>query len=281
VRAGDIFIHGITQRSGTNYLSDVLLCHRCLTRNNASIWEFQHLRNAQPLAEYCERMSASPMMPKLGKKDLYPYFGNALLEFAADGIPPGCRLVLKEPSVTNIHSFFEFFPKSFLILLIRDGRDFASSAMKTKFAAPPRGNIRSPRSYVHWLRHPVATLAKQWMEASRQIRLFQSEIQKTEWEKNVKVLRYEDLVNTRRIIVQNLLEFLTLDPAEFDWDASSRLKVRGSSFVGGSKEGLDWKGQHVENFNPVGRWRQWTEKNQRLFLSIAREELLYWGYPEN
>src|SRR4029077_13668176 len=121
--------------------------------NHSDIWEFQHLRNAAFLLKYNEQM-ATPMMPKLGMKDLIPYFGDAILQFASKSIKAQQRLILKEPSVKNIRLFFEFFPRSFLILLIRDGRDYACSAMKTKFAGPPRPNMRSLSSYKTFLQNP-------------------------------------------------------------------------------------------------------------------------------
>ena len=74
--------------------------------------------------------------------------------------------------------------------------------------------------------------------------------------------------------MRELLEFLRLPRETFAWSAFEALGVRGSSFVGEQVEGLDWSGEEPapEGFDPIGRWRSWTEREVRRFHAVAAAE---------
>lgn len=273
-RSGDVFIHGITPRSGTNFLARVLECHDDLSKNPHRVWELPHLRNAVPLLDYAAGMSHSPKMPGLEPETLLPYLGKGLLEYLVEGIPTQCRLVVKEPSVENITQFFAFFPRSNLVILIRDGRDVACSALRTKFAAPPRLQLLHPRTWRLAFRHPLNVLAEQWTNSSRTIREFLEEIRESEFSERVRVVRYEDVVRDQEGEIERILAFLNLDAERYDWNRLGNLRVRGSSFLANDRELVRTE------FNPIGRWREWSQRQREAYLSIAEEELQHWGYLE-
>jgi protein-tyrosine sulfotransferase len=279
VRSGDVFIHGVLPRAGTNYLSRVLRCHRDLAASPRELWEFPHLRKSDPLLSYASSMARSANLPRLEGDDLLRLIGDAWLTYASEGLPEGCRLVVKEPSVKNLERFFLFFPLSRLLVLMRDGRDIACSSLRTAFASPRGLDWRHPRSYSRVLQNPLAEMARRWSEASRTVRAF---LEEHDEGGRVRVVRYEDLVRDPEAETRGILDFLELSPDRFAWDSFAALDVRGSSFVGNRSGKLDWNGagSMPETFEPIGRWRSWGEREIRRFHSVAAAELDHWGYSD-
>ncbi|HYO45581.1 MAG TPA: hypothetical protein VEY33_02705, partial [Gemmatimonadota bacterium] len=81
MRSGDVFIHGILPRSGTNYLSRALLCHPQLAASPKRLWEFPHLRKSDPLVAYARSMARSQNLPELEAADLLQLIGDAWLGY--------------------------------------------------------------------------------------------------------------------------------------------------------------------------------------------------------
>jgi protein-tyrosine sulfotransferase len=276
VRSGDVFIHGLLPRSGTNYLSRALQCHPDLRASPRSLWEFPHLRKSDPLMSYAASMARAPKLPDLEEGDVLRMIGDAWLRYASEGLPEGCRLVIKEPTVEHLDRFFRFFPRACLLVLVRDGRDVACSAMKTRFASPAGFVWRHPRTYPRILRSPIGELARRWREASRNLRAF---LQQCDERERVKVVRFEDLVRDGEAQMHGILEFLGLPRERFAWESLSDLDVRGSSFLGNRDGELHWERSDAPaSFDPVGRWRRWDERELRRYLSVAAAELRHWGY---
>lgn len=279
MRSGDVFIHGVLPRSGTNYLSRALRCHPDLCASPRGLWEFPHLKKSDALLSYARSMARSPKLPNLEEPELLRMIGDAWLAYASEGLPAGRRLVLKEPSVQNLDRFFRFFPHAFLVVLMRDGRDIACSSLKTRFASPAPFDWRHPRTYIRRSRSPLGELALRWSEASRVVRALMDE---PVGRGRARVVRYEDLVEDPEGELRRILEFLELPADRLALDALAALDVRGSSFVGNREGELDWDGRTStpEEFEPVGRWRSWSGREIRAFESIAGPELRHWSYPE-
>lgn len=279
MRSGDVFVHGVLPRSGTNYLSRALRCHPDLSASPRKVWEFPHLRNSDPLIVYARSMARAPKLPGLEADDVLGLVGEAWLEWASAGLPAGRRLVLKEPSVRNLDRFHRFFPGSYLIVLMRDGRDIACSALRTSFATPPAGPSLDPRTWRRAFGGPVEELARRWRDASREVRAF---LDAPGGRERARLVRFEDLVREPEAQLRGILDFLQLRPEDFAWSAFEALGVRGSSFVGESAAGLDWNGEEAvpEGFDPVGRWRSWSMREVRRFHSVAGKELAHWGYAD-
>lgn len=279
-RHGDLLIHGIGQRSGTNYLARILRCHADVSPSPRQIWESPHLNHSDLLVEYANRMAGAPRVEALDPDDLLAHLGDAVLTCAAAGLPPERRLMMKNPSVEKIDRFFRLFPRSFLILLVRDGRDVAASALRTTFATPMEFRWRYPGTWRFAFRDPLGELARRWRDSSREIRSLLESVAGTERETRVHAVRFEDLVRDGAGEVRRLLEFAGLPGDRFDWDRFEELGVRGSSFVNRAEENLDWSGSEEadERFDPVGRWRSWSEKERSRYESVAGGELERWGY---
>ena len=276
MRSGDVFLHGVLPRSGTNYLSRALRCHPVLSASPRSVWEFPHLRHSDPLVTYARSMARAPKLPGLEADDVLGLVGDAWLEWASAGLPAGSRLVLKEPSVRNLDRFHRFFPRSYLIVLMRDGRDIACSSLHTSFAAPRAVRSLDPRTWRRAFRGPIEEMARRWRDASRDVRAF---LDTPGAREQARVVRFEDLVREPEAQLRGILEFLQLPREDFAWSAFEALGVRGSSFVGESAGGLDWSDVAApEGFDPVGRWRSWTDREIRRFDAVAAAELAHWGY---
>lgn len=280
MRSGDVFVHGVLPRSGTNYLARALRCHPLLSASPRSVWEFPHLRHSDPLIAYARSMARAPNLPDLGEDDVLELVGDAWLAWASAGLPPDRRLVLKEPSVRNLDRFVRFFPRSYLIVLMRDGRDIASSSLRTSFAKPPAFRVLRPRTYRRAFRGPIAELAGRWRDASRAVRAYLDTPAARGWSR---VVRFEDLVREPAAQMRGILAFLKLPPEDFAWSEFEALDVRGSSFVGEPEGRLDWSGEEPapEGFDPVGRWQSWSDRDQRRFHAVAGAELAQWGYADS
>jgi protein-tyrosine sulfotransferase len=275
MRSDDVFIHGILPRSGTNYLSRVLRCHADMAASPRSMWEFPHLRKSDPLVSYARSMARSRKLPELEEGDVLRLVGDAWLAWAATGLPHGRRLVLKEPSVRNLGRFFRFFPRSYLLVLVRDGRDIACSSLRADFAAPSRFHPLRPRSWRRAFVSPIGELARRWAAASGEVRAL---LETPEARERARVVRFEDLVRDPERELKAILTFLALPAERFDWDSFGVLGVRGSSFVGDRDGRVDWADRNPEAFDPVGRWRAWSARDVGRFGAVAAAELERWGY---
>jgi hypothetical protein len=239
------------------------------------MWEFPHLRKSDPLVSYAGSMARSRKLPELEERDVLRIVGDAWLAWAATGLPDGRRLVLKEPSVRNLDRFFRFFPRSYLLLLMRDGRDIACSSLRADFAAPSRFHPLRPRSWRRAFVSPIDELARRWAAASAEVGAF---LEISEAPQRARVVRFEDLVRDPERELDAILTFLGLPPARFHWDSFGALGVRGSSFEGDRDGRVDWTDRNPEAFDPVGRWRAWSARDVRRFGAIASAELERWGY---
>jgi hypothetical protein len=95
-----------------------------------------------------------------------------------------------------------------------------------------------------------------------------------------RVVRYEDLVEELRPTLTSLLDFLELDPKEFDFDAAASLPVRGSSrYFGRGHRSVHWEPvQKERDFEFKENWRGWDEKMHPRFEWIAGPQLRALGY---
>jgi Sulfotransferase family len=273
-------LHSISPRSGINFAIEIIKCHSRVSPSLKRIWEFPHLQFCHYLLEFNRKMAHFPKVLDLGENDLLPYFGDALMAYASAGLPAGQRLILKSPSARNLKYFFSFFPESFLLILVRDGRDVACSAMKTTFASPPTFRISKLGTFRHAFKRPLRVFAKSWAEASKETIDFLQSIQGTRWERQTLVIHYEDLVSRSMEKITPILEFLGLDKNLYDVEALSKIAVRGSSFHRDKDGQLLWENIDLQSdeLRPIGRWRTWTHRQQQIFLSEAEESLRYWGY---
>ncbi len=279
VRDSGIFVHGISERAGTNFLRWLLACHAAVEASPRKIWEFPHQTHAHHLLRYAQAMQASPKLPEVSSSDLLEAMGSGLLTWAHGDLPEGVRVLIKEPSVIGIESFFEFFPHSHLILLVRDGRDIAASLRRTKFGSLPTRRWRRWALALGIGAPRIADYAERWRSASETIASMCG--RGGPWSSQCTIVKYEDLMADTVGQVRLLLERLDLAPDRFDWDRARELPIKGSSFDGATEDGkLNWSGveRSSVNFQPVGRWHDWSSTERLEYVRIAGSELQRWGY---
>lgn len=253
-----IFLLGVTPRSGTNFLWDLLRLHPNCVIPREPIWEDNLLVHADLLEAYARRTAASwhdagEQRARLGAQ-LLASVGEGLCSFLRT--TPG-RLVTKTPHVHRLDAFFPLFPDAALVLLVRDGRAVAQSARDT-FGGTLEG----------W--------ARRWAEAVDTVLRFDEDHRGQGL--RYRIVRYEDLVEDRRARLRELFAFLELDPATYDFDAADELPVRGSSAL---KRGdaVEWGPVRAgPGFDPTTRFAAWSPRTHRRFNWIAARQLQALGY---
>jgi len=281
-----VFILGITTRSGTTYLQDLLRLHPDCDVDGLELDEDHFVTYADLLMRYANLASkhwkAWWGLEQLQKERdlLCQCMGDGLVSYlhlqvrnrrVLTGKAPADKplkvLVTKTPDVTNLDLFFKIFPNADLLILVRDGRAVVESAVRTFY-----------RSF--------AEEARQWATRSAAIRRF------TESESNrgrrYLVVRYEDLYTKTNEELHRIMSFLRLDPALYDFEAAINLPVRGSSSLrregAESQEsfvapGIHWRPVPKNpDFRPLERWSNWSRAKHERFNWIAGEWLPVFGY---
>jgi len=259
--AHPIFIHGISPRSGTNFLCDLLLLHPDCARARAPVREDLFLDHSDHLLAFTNAVSGA-WDPHWGNFEsdicacLCASIGDGLVSFLWSDRDR--RLVTKSPSVLHIDRFFTFFPSARLLILVRDGRSVVQSSTDT-FA---------------W---DFDRACRVWSDAAGEIRRFQQceSAHADRW----RLVRYEDLLDDPEEQLRSLLDFLELDPRRYDFAAARRLPVRGSSVLGRRDGRVHWDlVPRDESFAPKERWRSWTAAQLDRFDWLAGDQLRRCGY---
>ena len=257
-----IFIAGISQRSGTNFLYDLVRLHPdcgILPVN----WEDYSLAHADYLVRYVEivagswrRHGADAEVEDL----LYEHLGNGIVSVLSSQIK-GKRLVTKAPFVRNLTYFFKFFPRAYLLIMVRDGRAVVESRVKT-FGET----------------YEFAT--RIWANGADDILRFNQMASGSHL--NCLTVKYEDLCNNLENELRTILDFLGLDRSKYDFATAINLPVRGSSVFRGTRpKEYHWDPvEKTREFNPIGRWNNWSRSKHERFNWIAGQQLVALGYEE-
>lgn len=258
-----VFIIGVMNRSGTNFLANLLLEHPQF-QIPEFIWEDYFLADADLLEQYVEKTSVhwskkARSEKKLIRSSLLERFGATMLSFARERTEPGKRLLFKTPVPWNLSFFPEMFNGAYLILVMRDGRDVAASAARTFTYAPPK----------HWM--------ARWAAGTRTILSF---LEKTaESYPKLRYVRFEDLVQNPKPVIRDLLDFIEAPAQSYQWQNVESLPVRGSSALADGGGKVHWEPvERPKDFNPIGRWKEWSYLRKRQFKRLAGAELIKAGY---
>lgn len=264
-----VFILGLMQRCGSNFLSEMLMLHSGFQVPEV-LSEDYVLEHSHLLLEYvdktCKRWRGLPWIesPEMWRNKMLRQIGDGILALLTQQIPAGKRLLAKTPAAFNVDKCLQLFPEAKLLVLVRDGRDSVESAAK-KWPAEP---------YELWM--------QQWAEASRAVLDFMQGAGAASRGKSWLLVKYEDLLEKPEPTVTDILRFLGLDPSTFDWDRLKRLPLFGSSQYPDQKGDTSRVLEKPKDFNPIQRWRDWGWSRKRSFKKIAGNELISLGYaPDN
>ncbi len=259
--ADPIFILGISQRSGTNFLFDLLCLHPDCGAPSRN-WEDFLLDKSDLLADYVRSVFLG--WRRRGTADevedlLYEHLGSGLIEVLASRVKE-MRVVTKTPSVRNLKYFFRFFPRAYLLILVRDGRAVVESRVKS-----------FGESY--------ETAMRRWAAGADTLLRFQESADRAR--QRYLIVRYEDLWKEPHQELRRIFGFVRLDPDRYDFNAAVDLPVRGSSTFHGAESRYHWKPvEKTADFDPLGRANHWSASTRERFEWIAGGKLERLGYGE-
>jgi hypothetical protein len=256
-----IFVLGIMPRCGTNFLSNLLQLHPgCVAPE--SVWEDYALAHTDLLDSYCKQVTdhwESDWGVTTQTKAVFKVaIGHGIASFLTPESGEG-RVICKTPSVENLGSFFQYFPESQLIILVRDGRDLIESGI--------RSFGWNREAALHWL----ADAAGMIVDFDRN---------QPEQENRYRIIRYEDLWLEPEKTLRGLLDFLELDSGRYDFGRASELPLRGSSeLLAEASDGLHWDPvERDHTFDPLSRHRHWSNFMHDRYQQVAGKQMERLGY---
>jgi len=258
-----IFILGIMQRSGTNFLSDLLCAHpSCGTPT--PIWEDFLVAKSDDLIRYVDAVGDC-WGPGWGVADhtresLAQSIGDGILEFLQDQCDED-RVVTKTPSVQNLDMFSRVFRGADLLILVRDGRSVVESGVNS----------------FNWFRDSAI---HKWADAAETIDKFSEKHGRGEKSVRFLIVQYEDLWTNPAKQLADIFNFLDLDADSYNFGLVRKLPVRGSSTHGRSQNSqVDWTPKEMtSDFDPMSRFRDWTRARHVRFNWVAGRYLTRFGY---
>ena len=166
-------------------------------------------------------------------------------------------IVTKTPIPSNIKLFSSLFSSGILVVLIRDGRSVAESAIRT------------------WGLH-FDEAVNQWVKGARTILQFVEQYGTTS--RFHTTVKYEDLyMNTVREI-RRIFDQAGLAVDSYPYEELDDEPIVGSSTYQ-PKEGVSWNAVADDgSFNPLSRWSSWSKEEHMRFNWLAASEMEALGY---
>ncbi|HZU78170.1 MAG TPA: sulfotransferase [Dehalococcoidia bacterium] len=257
-----IFIFGVTQRSGTHFLYDLLLrhpqCRAALSRTSwEGSWEDHLVEFSGYLSLYAKRVVETN---RLNDASTYPLLMRSLgigIEVFLrdyDGRPHDPRRpVTKSPVTAYLDVFAELFPGAPAVLLVRDARAVVASALNTFGGRADR-----------WI--------LEWRSGARRFARFQQQHPGA-----AVVVRYEDLYGDTEQSLRSLFTRLGLDEDSYDYASIPSMPVRGSSQHGDPN--VTWHPKpRTADFTPLRRAEWLTLEIERRIAWRVADEMETFGY---
>ena len=253
-----IFVRGIMQRSGTNYLQDLLDLHPDVEAQT-NVYEDHLFAESDLLIRYAELTSNAWIGPATeggsACDDLLRSLGDALAGYLSAGITRPW-FVTKMPSMDGLRAASLLFPRAPVLVVVRDGRAVVASAVAT-------------------FKVPFDREVTRWADGARAVlRLTRT------GSPNVMVVRYEDLVSNSRETMTSVLEHVGLDVSSYPFDSALALPVRGSSELAG-RDGVHWKPVERASISPELRGANLSAVQLANFDRLAGAELEALGYSRD
>ncbi|MEW9838527.1 sulfotransferase [Mesorhizobium marinum] len=272
--ARPVFLISPTPRSGTNYISNLVVrsgvCER--PKNYLISAEDWIIASSRGLFEFRDNIANYWSMLKLIDENeclseankLLKRIGETLINEIVYGTDEGF-VITKTPSSDCISNIDYIFPNSKIIFLVRDGRDTCYSAIKSGFASSVRGAFRL------W-----AYRVDQMIEYAGI----------PEYDKvggNYMWIRYEFAFQNAIEQLQRVETYLGVSATEEQRSKVRQLDIVGSCEFSNSK---DRKFKYTivpfrADFNPIGRWKEWSTELRQEFKENAGSQLIKLGYEKD
>lgn len=250
-----IFVRGIMQRSGTNYLQDLLHLHPDV-QAQTHVYEDHLFADSDLLVRFAQLTTSAWHGPATARgsacDDLLRSLGDALSGYLAAGITTPW-FVTKMPNMDGLDAAPLLFPDAPILVVVRDGRAVVESAITT-------------------FEVPFDREAARWADGARAvIRLSRS------GSPNVMVVRYEDMMSNVHETMTSVLEHVGLDVSTFPFQSAQSLPVRGSSELADG-HGVHWTPVERNSINPERRGTALSAEHRAVFDRLAGAELEALGY---
>lgn len=248
-----IFILGLTQRVGTNFLGRLLAEHAdCAPPKTlqedfliSGLGDLEAFTRTVSL-RWEDRWQARERLPQLRL-----LLGEAVSAFIEDDSRAGKRRsVLKTPAVRGLEFVPQYLPQAHVIVLTRYGPDVVASGMKG----------------FDW---SFEEACRKWGEAARYVAGLAAE-QAASGRRCFLQVRYEDLVADPEAALRTVFDYCGLAAEGFDFSILRDFPVYGSSFDKGGQEEVHWSPvAKTAGFTPTERSRDWPVETLRRFDELT------------
>jgi hypothetical protein len=256
-----IILHGIMRRSGTNYIGELIGRHPNIYSYPGQVWEVPllstspHLIEAQKTFINCYKRNRN----KFRQTDFLPLFGSSFIAYLHSFVPEHQRMLIKVPNVDQIWNFANLFPDEKLVILERDGRDIVASTMKT------------------WPHYDFNQVCIQWQKNQELILKLKSKSGTA----SIYFAKFEDAVFNPKTFVKDLFEKLGVDGTSYPYDQIDQIPLKGSSEIKVDGK-VTWEDvKKPKSFNPMGRWRSWSDRQKATFKKYSGPTLIRSGYSND
>jgi hypothetical protein len=236
-----VFILGITGRSGTNYLYNLLQIHPDCEGSNLTAEDFI-IFGLDKLEKFTTKIGGQ--WKKEWKYDhkiesqIKKSLGDGISAFLLNGREDKC-IVSKTPSTINIAKFFTFFPDAKLIIMLRDGKDVVESGVNSNFWNYEMG--------FHI-----------WNKSAKRIVEFINE--NKSYSDRILIIKYENLINSLSKEINKTLSFCNLTPSKYDVHKANKINLLGSSSTNQKNKKFVWEVvTDKSNFSPLIRSQNWSK----------------------
>lgn len=256
-----IFIVGLSPRSGTNFLYNLLKLHPDVDKSYAKGEDFL-LYNSQKLIEFVDDVNAS-QLDKWGnqKEPLYTAVGNGVLNFLSQETSKlKTHVVAKTPFPKNLKNFKALFPENaYLIILCRDGKDTIESY---------------ERSFKRGFNRTLDLIVK----GASEIISFKEENKPESYT----IHRYEDLVKNHKEEISTILKHCNLSIERYPFEEAANMGVIGSSSFKRKEEKVSWANEQPKDksFDPTKRSENWSQWQHQRFAWVVKDKFRQLGYPK-
>lgn len=250
----NIFILGIERRAGTNFLGALLKNYRNCNYAR-TVKEDYLIHSSDKLFEYIEAVVKQWNPKWRGERaSLIKCISTGLLLFL-DPKNEHEVCITKTPSTHNIQNFYALFPDSHIVIIIRDGKDLAESAKKS----------------FNWI---YEYSFRKWANSAKRIIDFVNEF----GDANVLIIKYEELFANSEEEIKKILDFCSLERANYDFSAIKDVPVIGSSTY--KREGkVNWEPKPKDSsFKPLNKTQCWSKLRHYRFNKVCGSYAESLGY---
>jgi len=258
-----ISILGISPRSGTNFLKELICLHPNCRVSNARGEDYL-LHYIDDLLAYANNVSRHWKESwNNSKANLLNSISKGVQSFLTKDLDAHfTHVVNKTPEPKNIMEFDTLFPEGKIILLIRDGRDTLDSLVHTFHHISFQKHLKS------WKRNVREALITMSSEKFKQQAL---------------LVRYESLVSEPKKSMHSILNFVGLDSDQYPFGEIETLPIIGSSQIKDASGKVTWKKSAGKNMNKdtlqfVGRHTSWSWSKKCTFLFLVKKLNQALGY---